>query len=53
VFEVDPLVCPRCGSEMKAVSVNPDPAIIGRIVRCLEERGKEDLFEEERAPAAG
>jgi hypothetical protein len=31
VWEVDPLVCPRCGAEMKIIVLIDDPAVIRRI----------------------
>ena len=31
VWEVDPLVCPRCGAEMKIIALINDPAVIRRI----------------------
>ena len=40
VYEVDPLVCPRCGSEMRVVSVITEPALIRRILDHLREREK-------------
>ena len=35
VYEVDPLVCPKCGYDMKVVAVIDDPAEIRRILRHL------------------
>ena len=35
VYEVDPLVCPKCGWDMKVVAVIEDPAEIRRILRHL------------------
>ena len=35
VYEIDPLVCPRCGSEMKLIAVITDPAEVGKILRHL------------------
>ena len=32
VYEVDPLVCPRCGSEMRVIGFITQPALIDRIV---------------------
>jgi hypothetical protein len=58
VWEVDPLVCPRCGSEMKIIALIDDPAVIRRILTHLglwrerkgNERGTAPL--EEPAPGA-
>jgi hypothetical protein len=33
VFEVDPLICERCGAEMKIISVILDPEVIDAILR--------------------
>jgi len=45
VWEVDPLVCPRCGAEMKIIALIDDPAVIRRILTHLglwrERRGNE------------
>jgi hypothetical protein len=38
VYEVDPLVCPRCGSEMRVVSFITDPGVVRRIVDHLRKR---------------
>ncbi len=35
VFEVDPLHCPRCGGELKVVSVITDPRVVGHILKHL------------------
>jgi hypothetical protein len=40
VYEVDPLVCPRCGSEMRVVGFITQPALIDRILDHLRRRGK-------------
>jgi len=36
VYEVDPLIWPRCGGRMKAVAFLTDCAVVGRIIRHLE-----------------
>ncbi|MFB6346836.1 MAG: transposase [bacterium] len=36
VYEVDPLECPECGSEMKVISFIKDPAVIYRILDYLD-----------------
>ena len=45
VWEVDPLVCVRCGSEMKIIALIEDPAVIRRILTHLglwrERKGNE------------
>ena len=32
IYEVDPLVCPRCSSQMRVVSFNNQPAVLRRIL---------------------
>jgi ribosomal protein S27E len=36
VYEVDPLICPRCGGTMKVVAFLTDYAVVDRIIRHLE-----------------
>ena len=36
VYEVDPLVCPRCGGRMKVVAFLTEYAVVDRIIRHLE-----------------
>jgi len=36
VYEVDPLICPRCGGRMKVVSFLTEYAVVDRIIRHLE-----------------
>jgi len=38
VYEVDPLVCPRCGGEMRVVGFITQPAVIKRILDHLRTR---------------
>jgi len=40
VYEVDPLVCPRCGSEMRVIGFIAQPAPIDRILDHLRRRDK-------------
>ena len=40
VYEVDPLVCPRCGGEMRVVGFITEPAVIKRILDHLRKREK-------------
>jgi hypothetical protein len=35
VYEVDPLECPRCGAQMRAIALIQDPAVIERILSWL------------------
>ncbi|OGD22977.1 MAG: hypothetical protein A2W03_06310 [Candidatus Aminicenantes bacterium RBG_16_63_16] len=36
VYEVDPLICPRCGRRMKVVSFLTESAVVDRINRHLK-----------------
>ena len=36
VCEVDPLLCPSCGGQMKIISFIEDPATIDKIIRHLK-----------------
>jgi hypothetical protein len=40
VYEVDPLLCPRCGSEMRPVAIITDPAEVRKILRHLVKIGR-------------
>jgi len=40
LYEVDPLICPRCGSEMRVVGFITQPALIDRILDHLRRRDK-------------
>ncbi len=40
VYEVDPLLCPRCGGEMRVVGFITQPAVIKRILDHLRKREK-------------
>lgn len=35
IYEVDPLVCPSCGGEMKVIAFIIDPAVVDKILRYL------------------
>ncbi len=48
VYEVDPLVCPSCGSEMKVIAFITEHDAIDSILRHLERRQAEEA--EARAP---
>ena len=52
IFEVDPLLCPACGSAMKIVSVIREPNVIDAILRHLARTGGRDPFEGRAPPAA-
>jgi len=40
VYEVDPLICPRCGSEMKLIAIITNPSEVGTILRHLLKIGR-------------
>ena len=40
IWEVSPLTCPRCGGEMRVVSVIMDTDVIDRILRQIEKKGR-------------
>jgi hypothetical protein len=52
IFEVNPLLCPACGSKMKIVSVITEPNVIDAILRHLARTGGRDPFEGRAPPAA-
>jgi len=52
VFEVDPLLCPRCKTEMRVVAWITDPVVIERIVAHRKRAGLESPFDA-RGPPAG
>ena len=35
VYEVDPLPCPKCGTQMRVIALIEDPAVIERILSWL------------------
>ena len=38
VYEVDPLVCPRCGAEMRVIGFITEPRVIRRILDHIRKR---------------
>jgi len=36
VYEVDPLICRRCGGRMKVIAFLTESAVVDRIIRHLE-----------------
>jgi hypothetical protein len=38
IYEVDPLVCSSCGSEMKVIAFITEHAVVDRILRHLKRR---------------
>ncbi len=47
IHEVDPLVCPSCGSEMKVIAFITEHAVVDKILRHLKQRRAEET---ERGP---
>ncbi len=41
VYEVDPMVCPRCGGEMRVIALIREPVVIDKILRHLREKGRD------------
>ena len=42
IYEVDPLVCPSCGSEMKVIAFITEHAVVDRILRHLKRRVEDE-----------
>ena len=40
VYEIDPLICPRCGSEMKLIALITNPSEVAAILRHLIKIGR-------------
>lgn len=40
VYEIDPMVCPKCGSEMKVIAVIQEPTAIDKILQHLVKQGR-------------
>lgn len=40
VYEIDPMVCPKCGCKMKVIAVIQEPTEIDRILRHLVKQGR-------------
>ena len=39
-YEIDPMVCPKCGSEMKVIAIIQEPEENKRILRHLVKQGR-------------
>jgi hypothetical protein len=52
MFEVDPLVCLRCGAPMNVVSIITDPATVDKILAHLRSGRGHDPFEPRAPPVA-
>ncbi len=51
IFEIDPLLCPKCGSGMKVVSVITEPEVVDKILKSITRTGGRDPFERRGPPA--
>ncbi len=40
IYEVDPLVCPRCQAEMRIIAFIVDHDVVDKILRHLEHKGR-------------
>jgi hypothetical protein len=52
VFEVDPLLCPRCGHRLGIVAWITEPQVVARILKHRAEKDLRSVFEERAPPAA-
>ena len=50
---MDPLVCPKCGGEMKVIAWITDRAVIDRILAHRAKAGLASPFEARGPPASG
>jgi len=41
VYEIDPMVCPKCGGQMRVIALIQEPAVIDKIVRHLRAKGRD------------
>ena len=41
VYEIDPLVCPKCGSEMRVIAVIKNVGEIKKILKHLKKIGRD------------
>jgi hypothetical protein len=41
VYEVDPMVCPHCGGQMRVIALIQEPAVIDKILRHLRSKGRD------------
>jgi hypothetical protein len=52
VYEVDPLICPKCGGEMRVVAFITEPPVIKKILDHLKERDRAGRAPPSLPPAA-
>ena len=41
IYEVDPLLCPKCGGAMRVIALIQDPKVIDKILRHLRAKGRD------------
>ena len=41
IYEVDPLLCPKCGGPMRVIAVIRDPKVVDKILRHLRAQGRD------------
>ena len=51
VYEVDPLVCPRCGAEMRVIGFITEPKVIKRILDHIRTRDRVSRSPPQSQPA--
>jgi hypothetical protein len=52
ILEADPLLCPRCGVEMRIVAVITEPQVVNQILRSLSGVAWRDPFAERAPPSS-
>ena len=53
VYEVDPLVCPKCGSEMRVIGFITQPRVIRRILDHMKKKARAERPPPAPAPVPG
>jgi hypothetical protein len=51
VYEVDPLVCPRCGAEMRVIGFITEPKVIKRLLDYIRKRDRVSRSPPQSQPA--
>ena len=41
IYEVDPLVCPKCGGTMRMIALIQEPKVIDKILKHLRTKGRD------------
>ncbi len=53
VFEVDPLLCNKCGAEMKIIAVITEHAVVDKIIRHIQKKATEEPTVPRAPPPTG